>query len=161
MNEGRRDPAAPPETGISVPPPYVILLAVLVSFLPYLAWPYGLGLPWYVRFPLAIALAAPFFLIFPLIFREFEKLGVDYDVRKMPARLVTGGPFRFSRNPGYLLFVMIFLAIAVAVDNLWSFPLIAIAFIFVRHVVIQEERVLENRFGQDYLAYKRRVRRWI
>ena len=79
-----------------------------------------------------------------------------------PPHLVVAGPYRFSRNPMYVsgLFVwfgwMVFYgspAVFVALVLLWS--------IFAFRVIPHEERQLEALFGDDYLDYKRSVRRWI
>ena len=76
-------------------------------------------------------------------------------------RLVTDGPFRFRRNPIYMGEVLIFLGLAQATLNIWlaiMAPIFAIAIL--RLAILPEERHLEARFGQEYLDYKERTRRW-
>lgn len=76
--------------------------------------------------------------------------------------LVTTGPFQRFRNPIYLAQVMVLLGLAEFTKNPWF-----IAFAFVHAVlvtalaIIPEERHLEARFGEAYLAYKAKSRRWI
>ena len=76
--------------------------------------------------------------------------------------LVTSGPYRRFRNPIYLADAMIMLGVAELTKNVW---LVAAALAFVALVtwlaVLPEERHLEARFGQDYLDYKAKSRRWI
>lgn len=76
--------------------------------------------------------------------------------------LVTSGPYRRFRNPIYLADAMILLGAAEATKNVW---LVVAAAVFVALVnwlaVLPEERHLERRFGEAYLAYKARSRRWI
>ena len=76
--------------------------------------------------------------------------------------LVKEGPFRFSRNPMYLGMVMFLLGLAVASGNLISFISPAVFFIVmhVRFIPFEEER-MKKPFGEKYLDYKKRVRRWI
>ncbi len=76
--------------------------------------------------------------------------------------LVTGGLYRFSRNPIYLADLLFLVAWGFFLANLFSFILI-IGFILYmnRFQIILEERALEELFSEQYLAYKNRVRRWI
>jgi len=76
--------------------------------------------------------------------------------------LVTGGPFRFSRNPLYLSLTALYLGITLLFDALW--PLVTLLpMLAVVHwgIILREERYLEAKFGDEYRAYKARVRRWI
>jgi protein-S-isoprenylcysteine O-methyltransferase Ste14 len=76
--------------------------------------------------------------------------------------LATGGPFRYTRNPGYLSLAMIYAGIAVRRNALWAiFLLPAVLLVIQREVIGREERYLERKFGEEYLRYKGRVRRWI
>jgi protein-S-isoprenylcysteine O-methyltransferase Ste14 len=79
-----------------------------------------------------------------------------------PALLVTDGVFRFSRNPMYtgMLLALVGAAIMLgSLSQLVGIPLY-VALIRVRFID-HEERVLEQCFGEQYLAYQRRVRRWL
>jgi protein-S-isoprenylcysteine O-methyltransferase Ste14 len=76
--------------------------------------------------------------------------------------LVTGGPYRFSRNPIYLGMVLFLVGLNLGLGS-WS-PLLAIpafAFIIERRFIRAEEAALLRRFGDEYETYRRRVRRWI
>ena len=76
--------------------------------------------------------------------------------------LVTDGPFRISRHPMYLGMVAIFLGIAVACGSLVTFGA-PVLFAVLMQVLFMghEERSMEQTFGQEYLEYRKRVRRWI
>ena len=77
-------------------------------------------------------------------------------------RLTTEGPFRYTRNPGYLCLAMIYPGIAVLRNWLWTFLLLPLVLLVIqREVIGREERYLERTFGEEYLNYKRRVRRWL
>jgi protein-S-isoprenylcysteine O-methyltransferase Ste14 len=76
--------------------------------------------------------------------------------------MVTGGFYRFTRNPMYLGMVLVLLGIALKMGSLGAFlpiPLFALVIHF--RYVLPEERFLEEAFGDDYLAFKARVRRWL
>ncbi len=76
-------------------------------------------------------------------------------------RLVTDGPFRWRRNPIYMGDVLILLGLAELTHNVWFAiltPVFALAVFWL--AILPEERHLEERFGQAYLDYKERTRRW-
>ena len=76
-------------------------------------------------------------------------------------RLVTHGAFGFRRNPIYMGEVLIFLGLAQVTGNIWM-ALVApvLAILLFGLAILPEERHLEARFGEEYLAYKARTRRW-
>jgi protein-S-isoprenylcysteine O-methyltransferase Ste14 len=76
--------------------------------------------------------------------------------------IVAGGPFRFSRNPIYLSMILLQIGVGVWTKSLWFFVLAAISVALLTWgVIMREERYLEQKFGDKYLSYKSRVRRWI
>ena len=79
-----------------------------------------------------------------------------------PSTLVTKGPFRISRNPMYLGFLLVLIGVAVLLGNALQF-LVALAFLFwmERQFILKEERAMESEFGPTWMEYRARVRRWI
>ena len=76
--------------------------------------------------------------------------------------LVTGGFYRITRNPMYLGMVIILIGIAALFGTLASFvPIPIFAWLIQTHFILKEEAMLADTFGDEYLAYKDRVRRWI
>ena len=75
--------------------------------------------------------------------------------------LVTNGVFRISRNPMYLGFVLILTGIAVLLRSLSPY-LIIFAFVFLidKTYISVEERMLAEKFGLEWEAYKGKTRRW-
>jgi protein-S-isoprenylcysteine O-methyltransferase Ste14 len=77
------------------------------------------------------------------------------------SHLVTVGPFHYTRNPAYLSMTMIYTAIATLANAFWAMVLLPVALLATQRGVIErEERYLEGKFGEEYLNYKARVRRW-
>jgi len=69
------------------------------------------------------------------------------------SRVVQDGPFRYSRNPGYLALVMIYAGIATLRNALWPIPLLPLVLVVTqRELIEREERYLERSFGEEYLA---------
>jgi protein-S-isoprenylcysteine O-methyltransferase Ste14 len=150
------------DTGIRVIPPFVLLGALALAFILDWIWPSRVGLPDIVRWVLGAFLIVVPFLILPSVLALFRRTGSHYDVRRVPQALVTEGVFRFTRNPGYVLGVAFCAGVGLAANNPWVFLALVPAIVILHYsVILREEVVLENKFGEDYLEYKRRVRRWI
>lgn len=79
-----------------------------------------------------------------------------------PETLITGGPYTFSRNPMYVGWASIYLGIVVVVNSLWMFVLFPFVFVTTHFVDIpKEERYLREQFGDEYVDYQSRVRRYL
>jgi protein-S-isoprenylcysteine O-methyltransferase Ste14 len=76
--------------------------------------------------------------------------------------LVTAGPFRLTRNPIYLGDLLVYAGIALWVGTWWPLLVLPLVLVAVQWLVIApEERYLTSRFGDEYTAYRQRVRRWL
>jgi protein-S-isoprenylcysteine O-methyltransferase Ste14 len=76
--------------------------------------------------------------------------------------IVTTGPFRRTRNPMYLHMLLVALGAAILFRNVWVVLLIPVGgWVLLRLAILPEEAYLERKFGEEYLAYKRRVPRWL
>ena len=153
----------PSALDMRIPPLLVTLLVGLVMLAaarwgpagpwPAMHWP-GLGLA-LVMAGVAVALAGV------LAFRRHQT-SVNPLHGDAVATLVDSGIYRVSRNPMYVGFATWLVALACALGSplAWLGPLVHIAWL-TRWQIIPEERLLAARFGQPYLEYCRRVRRWI
>lgn len=94
--------------------------------------------------------------------RRFRKAGTNVPPWLPATTIVETGPYRFTRNPMYLGLAGLYLGIGLIVGSLW-FAVLFIPLIIVmqRGVILREEVYLARKFGDDYLTYKARVRRWI
>ncbi len=94
--------------------------------------------------------------------RLFQKCKTPIKPTETPAAMVTDGPYRVTRNPMYLGFVIMLLGAAVWVGTLPMFLAPAAFFLIISLVYIpREEEKMEKIFGQGYRDYKKRVRRWL
>lgn len=94
--------------------------------------------------------------------RTFTKAGTTFIAWETTTELVTWGPYRFSRNPGYVASAIIHLGLAFSVNSLWLLlTLPATLFALTLEVAICEEPYLERKFGEEYRRYRARVRRWL
>ncbi|MCD6583730.1 MAG: isoprenylcysteine carboxylmethyltransferase family protein [Candidatus Omnitrophica bacterium] len=92
----------------------------------------------------------------------FKKRQTTVKPHEMPNFFISSGPFRISRHPMYLGMTLILLGVAVFLGSLISFvfPIIFVM-IMEKLFIPMEEKNLEKEFGDKYIAYKKRVRRWI
>jgi protein-S-isoprenylcysteine O-methyltransferase Ste14 len=151
----------PDNPGIKVPPPLIYLLPLLL----------GLILNRKARLPflpsgVARILGWPLIGCGALIGAWWRNTMREADApvrtdRPVP-RLTTAGPFGYSRNPAYLSLAIIYAGIATLRNSLWAILLLPlVVYVIGREVIGREERYLERTFGEEYLAYKARVRRWV
>ena len=101
-----------------------------------------------------------FIVMWPAV--TFGKVGTPIKPFEDSTRLVTNGMYRITRNPMYLGMVVVLLGIAVLFGNASPF-LIAPMFgwLIQTKFVKFEEALLEKTFGDEYLRYKQKVRRWL
>ena len=89
-------------------------------------------------------------------------LRTRFETTEPSSRIVTAGPYRFTRNPIYAGMFLLLIGLAVAFDSLWLLVALAVFYPVIRYgVVAREERYLERKFGGAYLDYKAKVRRWV
>jgi protein-S-isoprenylcysteine O-methyltransferase Ste14 len=145
--------------GVRVPPP------VLVGAIILLAWvlkgaaplPVGPAAPALGTAVLVLGLALIAWAILVMV-----RAGTDPRPDRPDAAFVQGGPFRLSRNPIYLGFVLCAAGFALRWADLWGWLAVPATLAALdRLVIAREEAYLAARFGAAYAAYRARVRRWI
>ncbi len=131
----------------------------------------GLGLQWALPlFPLpfgwsgligGIPCIASAIICFAAIHR-MHSAGTSIRPTEPATRLVTNGPFRFSRNPLYLAVTLLYAGTTLQLNAFWPWITLLPALWFVHHrIILREEEYLEKKFGEEYRVYKARVRRWL
>jgi protein-S-isoprenylcysteine O-methyltransferase Ste14 len=92
----------------------------------------------------------------------FRRHGTSTDHSRPTTALITEGPFRYSRNPIYVVLTGILTGLAMAYSNVWGLILV-IPFVIalVRLTILREEAYLEKQFGGAYTHYRNSVRRWL
>lgn len=155
--------AMKPETsaGVVAPPP-LIFLTGLVTGIAFEIFVSDTDVPAAIRWPAGIVLVLAGAALNASFLREF----VRFDTRPEPwqpsTALVTSGAYRFSRNPGYLGMALIYAGIALLAGTLWPFATLIPTLAAIQHgVILREERYLTRIFGDEFVAYTKRVRRWI
>ena len=92
----------------------------------------------------------------------FSRAGTNVVPFTPSSALVTDGPFRFTRNPMYLGMMLLLFGGFLIMGSVGSLLVLPIFFWRIqKRFVLREEDHMAEHFGDDYAAFKRRVRRWI
>ena len=95
-------------------------------------------------------------------FFYFQIIGTPFNPVGRAKRLATGGIYRVTRNPMYLGALIFFGGFALAFASGWLLLALAPIAIALQKLAIEpEEAYLTRRFGDQYLAYCAKVRRWM
>ncbi|MFI5134842.1 MAG: methyltransferase family protein [Chitinophagales bacterium] len=87
---------------------------------------------------------------------------LSFLIGKEPSKTVTGGLYRFSRNPMYLSVFISILGLGIFKENFFILVFAAIVFVlFHLAVVFIEEPHLRKKFGESYKEYFNKTRRWL
>lgn len=147
--------------GVVAPPPLIYLGFLALGLLLNRASPSPF-LPGGLTRVLGWPLVGGGLLLGGWFFRALSRAGTPVEPWEPVTRLVTDGPYRYTRNPGYLSMAMVFAGIAASRNALSAMLLLPVTLLVVQRGVIErEERYLEKKFGEEYLRYKARARRWI
>lgn len=150
---------------VRVFPPAIPLLTILTGVFLSRLWPIdpGFEFPTPERYWVGgMIVAGAFFGLGLWSVVLFRRTGQSEIPWKPTPQIVERGPFRFTRNPMYLQLVLVCVGVAVILMNFWILILTPVcAWLLQRLAILPEEAYLERKFGDAYLAYKGRVRRWL
>ena len=152
-----------PSLKLKIPPPIVALLVAVLMWVVKRAAPsMTLSLPAHRAAAAALALAGLVISIAGVT--SFRRAGTTLNPLRpeKASSLVTSGIFRFTRNPMYLGLLLVLLGWAVFLSNALAFIALPAFILYMNRFQIEpEERVLASVFGQDFVAYQSKVRRWL
>ena len=140
-------------------PPIVFLAAIVVGIALNREWPLPFVPP--TVWPVGAIVVIGAVSLFLSSFLEFRSAGTSVRAQKPTTTIVRTGPYRFSRNPIYVSFILLLIGLSIWLNNLWLLVTLVPAVVFIAAVVIpREERFLEEKFP-EYASYRAAVRRWI
>jgi protein-S-isoprenylcysteine O-methyltransferase Ste14 len=146
---------------VALPPPLIflgyLLGALVLQWAVHFAWP--LSIPLRI---LGVVIVVAGVLLGGAAVSEIRKAHTTPDPRYPTTALVTDGPYRFTRNPMYLGFFLIYLGFTLLAGTLWGLLLSPFLIGTVnRWIIHAEEAYLDEKFEEDYIAYRARVRQWL
>jgi protein-S-isoprenylcysteine O-methyltransferase Ste14 len=146
---------------VKFPPPLICLGFILAAGAIQFYWP--LTLPRSMGFTIFGALMILTGLtVIVTVSRIFKKVDTRIEPWKPTSKIVSEGVFAYSRNPIYAAFCLASIGIGLVVGSLWVLmSFVPTAFTIYLVAIKKEEAYLENKFGNEYLAYKDSVRRWL
>jgi len=143
-----------------LPPTYLLVAIVLMLVLHFLLPVYKIiPIPWntFGIVPLACGIALNL-----VADRAFHQAQTTVKPFEESSALITTGVFRITRNPMYLGYVLILVGVALIVRSVTPCAVIPVFAILMDRVFIRvEEQMLEKRFGEVWLEYAKKVRRWV
>lgn len=147
--------------GVRFPPPLIVLALVAGGYLLHRLLPFPVGdasWRWIVGAG-SIALGLAIILTALL---QFKRAQTPVEPWQPTTTIIRHGPYRYSRNPIYLAFCIATVGIGLCLNSWWIIAaLLPLVYLLQRLVIRREEAYLEARFGQAYLAYRHKVRRWL
>jgi protein-S-isoprenylcysteine O-methyltransferase Ste14 len=89
-------------------------------------------------------------------------VGAASDVNlERPSTLISAGPYAISRNPMYVGWTLLYVGGALITQNAWMVGSVPVVAGLIHRDVLREEHTLERAFGEDYVRYRKRVRRYL
>jgi protein-S-isoprenylcysteine O-methyltransferase Ste14 len=142
-----------------LPPTYLYIAIALIIVLQVLVpGPQVFSSPWRYLGVIPLILGAALNVVADQAFKRHNTTVKPFEES---AHLVTDGVFRLSRNPMYLGFVLLLAGLAMLLGSTAPW-IVVVLFLFLMEMrfVRAEEAMLEARFGDSWLQYKERVRKW-
>lgn len=147
--------------GVIAFPPLILAAHVVTGGLAHWLWPIPLlpsPLARTIGVILAVAAGAQAFWAS----RIMHRAGTNVRPSLPTTVIVAAGPYRYTRNPMYLSLCLLYLGLSLLLNGVLPLLfLVSLALTLHFGVIRREERYLTAKFGETYLAYQRRVRRWI
>lgn len=145
--------------GVRIPPPVMVGTTIILAWALIRLAPVPLGPPAAALGNAVLCLALALIGWAVLV---MARAGTDPRPDRPDTALLDSGPFRFSRNPIYLGFLLATAGFALRWGDLWGWLAVCASFAALERLAIaKEEAYLATRFGAAYEGYRRRVRRWV
>lgn len=146
---------------VKFPPPVFYLVMILLGYglnqIVPLQWQAGFYSLWIGIFLIAFGLTVVAWASI-----EFRRHQTTILPHKASRRIIQKGPFRLSRNPIYVAFTLIQIGVGIATGILWILLLVLpTLWVMTKFVIEREEAFLKHAFGEEYISYLAKVRRWI
>lgn len=138
----------------------IIMPWIASTFGPRYGWYHGVPARWSLAGLIAVVIGLAMY-IWCLVF-HFKSYREGVRIGFTPPHLVVNGPYRYSRNPMYIAGLFIWIGWTIFYANPVVFAgLLLLWSMFAFRVIPSEERQLEALFGDEYIEYRKSVRRWI
>jgi len=146
---------------VKFPPPLIFVLMMLIGYGIQTFYPISVGEALIIKyFAKAMIIISMSIAIYSLY--QFFRAKTHIEPWQPTSSIISSGLFAYSRNPIYLSFCMMTIGISIAFNSLWMLVSTIPSALLVYIIAIKkEEQYLERKFGEEYLTYKNKVRRWL
>ncbi|MEW8957159.1 isoprenylcysteine carboxylmethyltransferase family protein [Clostridium sp.] len=86
------------------------------------------------------------------------RVGID---KKSKSKLITRGVYKFTRNPAFVGFDLMFLGLFLTFPNVITLVVSVVNIIFIHRLILEEEKHLISMFNNEYYSYKSKTPRYI
>jgi len=160
MNSTQSQSPSDTLTTMKIHPPLLAGVLVLVTLALHFILPEERTVGWYQVIGLLVVAAGAGLSCFAAAL--FQARATTRKPWGEPTAFVAEAPYTWTRNPMYLGLATALIGLAIFFTSIAMLLAPAVFFAVIDRMVIpREEETLERRFGNDYVAYKSRVRRWI
>ena len=144
-----------------IPPPLVVLILVISTFFSSKKIDL-IQIPFQTLISIFILSIGILILLNPVLKFKKSKTTINPIKFNKVNKLVTSGIYKYSRNPMYLGLLMIVISSSIFYLNIYSILTPLFFYLWINRFQIKREEVfLTEKFGEDYLSYKKKTRRWI
>ena len=144
-----------------IPPPLVVLILVISTFFSSKKIDL-IQIPFQSLISIFILSIGILILLNPVLKFKKSKTTINPIKFKKVNKLVTSGIYKYTRNPMYLGLLMIVISSSIFYLNIYSILTPLFFYLWINRFQIKREEVfLIEKFGEDYLSYKKKTRRWI
>ena len=97
-----------------------------------------------------------------LAFRQMIRNKTTIHPAGTTTTIVSNGLYAYTRNPMYLALTLLYIGVSIMTNAYWGLLLLVPLLILVQKGIIErEEHYLTQKFGEEYIRYRSRVRRWL
>jgi protein-S-isoprenylcysteine O-methyltransferase Ste14 len=146
---------------VIAPPPLIFLSGLLIGGFANWLFPVKF-LPQSFALIAGIVFAIAGLTIILTAILQMRRAKTNVEPWKPTTAILDTGLYAVSRNPIYVGMILIYTGIGFLFDLIWFLPPLAAVLLTIHYgVILREEKYLTRKFGDEYLNYKNRVRRWI
>lgn len=146
-------------------PPFIVLIVLAIAialewiigltFLPPISWS-----SWSVYAGVLVVACGVALMVWAV--RAFAAVGTNLSPHEPTLNLTTAGPYRLTRNPMYIGFMLLLAGVSLVFSLEWGLIMVPVLALVLHYgVVLREEKYLIAKFGQAYTDFTSRTRRWV